>query len=185
MRQAKVILWTAPLIFATFSKQIISCKSLLNTSILVTVHCGFYCLKLIAFLLFGSGSASPAKTLQIIFSCLLWSSRGLQSQAGGRTARQGAPAEQFSGENRGGGKGASVSCFDASFVFFSCSFVGLSCILFPFRAKWLNVKPMCVWWGRGFWGYVYVELAFRSLCVRACVWMCLCNFICKRHLLGG
>jgi len=64
-------------------------KFSLDTSFLMIFHCGIYCLKLIAFLRFGSGSASPAKTLQIIFSCLLWSSRGLQSQkrVGGLAAR--------------------------------------------------------------------------------------------------
>lgn len=75
------------------------------------------------------------------------------------------------------GKGAaSVPCFDETFVFlFSCSFVGLSCILFPFRAKWLNVKPICMCVCvclEGGWGYVHVELAFRFLCVCVCVCKC-------------
>lgn len=149
-------------------------KFSLDTSFLMIFHCGIYCLKLIAFLRFGSGSASPAKTLQILFSCLLWSSRGLQSQSGWADWPLGGASRAIFRRKHDDGKGAaSVPCFDETFVFlFSCSFVGLSCILFPFRAKWLNVKPICMCVCvclEGGWGYVHVELAFRSLCMCVCV----------------
>lgn len=72
--------------------------------------------------------------------------------AGGRQRRAGL----FSGQTTKRGGGRSLFRVSMQVQFFSPP-VGLSCILFPFRAKWLNVKPMCRGLGFGLgvggWGY--------------------------------